>query len=349
MQSLIFFLIFLLPIFLFGFWVVKKPTSLWTGFWFLGFISIITVLLILLIERLSQPVAVFIGMILALILIGLSLFGIYAMIIALFWNERILLKHERKSFANMLPLLVATALILLELILFIGRNNISNKDILSIFSFMNTSFLYFALLFILYGITTILFNLYPIKSQVDYIIVLGAGLYNDKVTPLLASRIEAGIKLYYQQEEKGYAPILILSGGQGADEGISEAQAMLNYIDEKGYTIDRLRLEDKSTTTRENLLFSQTIARKKDGITDFSNKKVVVASNNYHILRAGKIADSLDIPVRGVGAKTRLYYLPTAFIREYIGYLVMSKKTHLVVIGFLFIILVIPLFFKLFI
>lgn len=331
-----------LPLLIFSYWMYQYPTSLWTGFWFLVFSGSTIVLFLLLLEYLYQPLALAISVIIAIPILLFGALGIYATIIALFWNERVLLKYERKSFSNMVPLIVATGLIVLEFSLFIVNTTITNQTILKIFSFINITFLYFALLFVLYGLTTILYNLYPLKRKIDYIIILGAGLNKDKVTPLLASRIEAGIHLYHQQVDKGYDPTIILSGGQGSDELISEAEAMANYIAEKGYAITTIYLENKSTTTKENLLFSQIIAQKKDGIRDFSNKKIVVASNNYHLLRAGKIAKNLDLKIRGVGSKTRLYYLPTAFIREYIGYLVMTKKRHLIVIGTFFILTVLP-------
>lgn len=347
-MALIIFLGLLLPLFIFSYSIYQHPTSLWTGFWFLAFSGAIAILIILLLEMIYQPIALFFAVILGLLLITLGGFGIYATIIALFWNERILLKHERKSFSNMLPLILATALIGLEGTLFIVKTTISNETILKVFSFINIAFLYFALLFILYAITTILFNLFPLKSKIDYIIVLGAGLNKDKVTPLLASRIEVAVTLYQAQIAKGFHPTIILSGGQGSDELISEAQAMSNYLAEKYPSIQKVYLEDKSTTTRENILFSQTIAQKNDGIRDFANQKVVVASNNYHLLRAGKIAQSLGLKFRGTGSKTRLYYLPTAFIREYIGYLVMTKRTHLITIGIFFILTVVPLLLNLF-
>lgn len=345
MNQLLAFAFFSLPFFVFAYWIRKKPTSLWTGFWFLSFAACSTFLLVVLLENISPPLATVIAVTLALILVFFAVFGIYAMAIALFWNERVLLKYERPSFANFLPMIVASAIILFQLFLWITRASITNVTVLSIIALINSCFIYFGLIFILYGLTSILFNLYPIRKPVDYIIILGAGLDKDKVTPLLASRIEAGLKLYNKQVTKGYQPTIILSGGQGDDEEISEAQAMANYIQEKGYSVDKLYLEDKSTNTKENLLFSQAVAQEHDGIANFSKKSVVVASNNYHILRAGKLAHSLGIPVRGIGSKTRLYYLPTAFIREYVGYLVLTKRIHQTVIGILCALTLIPIVF----
>lgn len=339
-------LFIIIPTLLFCYWIYQKPTSLLTGFFFLYFIGSLSAIMVVSLERLNQTLALIVGIALAIPLMAFAVFGIYAMIIALFWNERILLKHERKSLTNMLPLIIATGLMLFELILLLVNTKVTNGFILKMFGFLNASFTYFAMTFILFGLTAILYNLYPITYKVDYIIILGAGLNKDKVTPLLAARINAGLTLYNKQVTKqNHFPTLILSGGQGADEDISEAQAMKNYIDEQGYQVKTIYLEDKSTNTRENLLFSERLASSNDQITGLTNKKVVIATNNYHLLRAGKLAKQLDIKARGVGAKTRLYYLPTGFIREYIGYLVMTKKKHLTVIAVLFGLSLLPLLF----
>ncbi|WP_161947224.1 YdcF family protein, partial [Streptococcus suis] len=68
------------------------------------------------------------------------------------------------------------------------------------------------------------------SGKLDYVVVLGAGLIGNKVTPLLASRIDKGIAIYQKQPGSK----LIMSGGQGPDELIAEGQAMANYALEKG-------------------------------------------------------------------------------------------------------------------
>ena len=327
-------LLSLIPGILFFGWFYLKPTSLWTGFFLSLFLGSCYVFLIILIEKFSPPLARAFAVIAVLPFIFLGVFGIYAMIIGLFWNERVLLKYERPSLSNFVPLIVATFLIVMTLLLAIMPQFLDNPLISALFIVFNSCFGYFSLLFIYYSITAILYNHFPLWQKVDYIIVLGAGLNEDKVTPLLASRIEAGVRLYRQQvQRRNHKPRIILSGGQGSDELISEAAAMSRYLQEQHPDLENVYLEDKSTNTRENILFSEKVAQENDGILSFRTQRLVIASNNYHLLRAGKLARSLGIFARGVGAKTRLYYLPTAFIREYIAYLVMTKKRHLLITG----------------
>lgn len=331
------FLTIVLPGIGFAYYLLKKPTSLWTGFYFTIILTSGGISLILFLEQINTTLAFILAIPLGILLLLVLLFGIYAMIIALFWNERVLLKYERPSLANFLPLIVATGLLFLQILFFLAPRYLENHWLLALFSYVNTLALYFMGIFIMFTLTAFLYNKVPIRGKIDYIIILGAGLNKDKVTPLLSSRIEAGIKLYHRLEEKQQQPTIIVSGGQGPDELISEGEAMAAYIHTHHPDVTRVLIENESTNTQQNITLSEKVAQKADGIGSFKSNKIVIATNNYHLLRAGKLAVYQGINAQGVGAKTRWFYLPTAFIREYIGYLVMTKGTHIKVSATLFI------------
>ena len=60
-------------------------------------------------------------------------------------------------------------------------------------------------------------------------------------------------------------------------------------------------------------------------------------TSSYHVFRAGIYAYMAGIrKVRGIGSKTKGYYIPTAMIREYIALFVMNKKYNIIIIGFIF-------------
>jgi len=326
------------PLICFLYWNYFRPTSLWNGFFFIISSGMVYASLVILVERFSQYFSLILLIPLIISIVFLSILGLSASIVGLFWNEKVLLQREGKSFSNMVPLIVALGLLSVQILMFIVTFYSRNIFLTTLLSFSTATLSYLIFLFILYGTTAILYNHFPIRKKVDYIIVLGAGLINgETVTPLLASRIDKGVELYMKQKRKyGHEPTIILSGGQGKDEKLSEAQAMKHYLDKLPVEINKVYLEEKSTNTDENIKFSEMLAGKEDGIRDFKDKYVVIATNNYHLLRAGKIATRLGIRARGVGSKTKMYYLPTAFIREYVGYLVMTKRKHLIFIGFFF-------------
>jgi uncharacterized SAM-binding protein YcdF (DUF218 family) len=103
---------------------------------------------------------------------------------------------------------------------------------------------------------------------------------------MLAGRLRAAEA--YLAEHPG---VCVLSGGQGADERVSEARAMYVWLTARGIAPERLLLEEKSTSTRENFAFSAEVAR-KNGIT---TTNVVVVTDGFHEFRAHHIAKSLGL------------------------------------------------------
>ena len=174
----------------------------------------------------------------------------------------------------------------------------------------------------------------PVRKEPDAIIVLGSGLIGDKVPPLLAQRLTKAKTIYEQFEGRSK---LIVSGGQGADELTSEAEAMANYLMEQGVPKDAILIENRSRTTFENLTFSKAILEDQ-GL----GKSVLVVTNSFHALRAGVIMRRLKIPGRSVCSKTAFYYLPSAWIRETVGLVSLYWKWHAAFLAFLFL----PWFFS---
>ncbi len=161
----------------------------------------------------------------------------------------------------------------------------------------------------------------PIKKQIDYIIVLGSGIKSEEVPPLLKSRLDKAIEYYV----KNSSSKIVVSGGQGADEPVSEAFAMKKYLLSQQIPEEKILVEDASTTTYENMKFSKKIIF-EDWKNDKENPKILFSTNNYHVLRGALYARKAQLKAEGVGAPTALYFLPTALIREYIALLMLYKK-----------------------
>ncbi|MDN6070406.1 MAG: YdcF family protein [Lactococcus plantarum] len=265
----------------------------------------------------------------AIILIGLLflIFGGYALIIFFFWNARIVLKKESRTLGNMLTLLLGIASVCLILVQhFLIQEN---KVLAYLYSILVALLIYFFFTFLTMLTSSILFNVIKPKLDKDYLIILGAGLLDgEHVTPLLAGRIDAGIAFYHKQLLKtGKRAILVMSGGQGGDEKIPEAVAMSNYALTKGVSTADIVLEDKSKTTLENLKFSKKIL---DDRSQGERYQSAFVSNDYHIFRAGVFARLVGLNSDGIGSRTARYFLPNAFIREYIAMILMYKKRHIV-------------------
>lgn len=247
-------------------------------------------------------------------------------IIVLFTTGKTVIKREGFSLSHALSLLFGVGIIGSSFILPIFMNKIESKILIGIMGFFITVFSYFVLGFIIFLTSSLIYNLWYEKRNKDYLIVLGAGLSGNKVTPLLAGRIDKAIEFYNSQKEKGVKPPkIIMSGGQGPNELVSEALAMKNYALEMGIPEENILMEDKSTNTKENLLFSADLIKKD---SDKNNPKVLFFTTNYHVLRAGILAKSLGLNYNGLGSKTKFYFYVSAIIREYIGiiYLNLNKN-----------------------
>ena len=150
--------------------------------------------------------------------------------------------------------------------------------------------------------------------RADFVVVLGSGLARgDRVPPLLASRLERGRHVYQTLVGRGKTrPVLIVSGGKGSDEQISEAEAMARYLIERGVPADHVLREDQSSTTEENLTFSQAIMeRSRPGY------RCIVVTSNYHVFRTAMLARRLGVNGQVTGSRTAGYYWPTAMLREF--------------------------------
>ncbi|GKS53794.1 YdcF family protein [Enterococcus mundtii] len=316
---------------IFAFFYFTEKRRLLNGLIFnLFLISFGAYLLLLLFETQN----IFIGGIFALIAVPallILLFGIYILVVFLIWNGIIVLKRESRSLANLLTLLLGIALTL-YLIATVFLINYLPAWINVLLSGIAVILIYLFIVFYNFMTVSFLYQFNRPRYNQNYIIVLGAGLINgERVSPLLAKRIDKAIAFYWAQSHATLnPPILLMSGGQGADEKLPEAIAMKNYALEKGIPERDILVETNSTTTLENMRFSKELMDRESGGGAY---RAIFSSNNYHIFRAGLFAKQAQLKANGIGAKTAFYYLPNAFLREYIAILMLHKKRHMIVCG----------------
>ena len=163
----------------------------------------------------------------------------------------------------------------------------------------------------------------------DYVIILGSKIRKDgTLTPILQARVDKAIEFAKEQKEKSNKKIVFVpSGGKGEDEIIAEAEAMKNYLIEKGISLEDIIVEDKSKNTYQNLKFSK---QKID--EDNKDGKIIFSTTNYHVFRSGVIANNEGIDCEGMGSKTKWYFYTNALIREFIANLFNQRKQHFALI-----------------
>jgi uncharacterized SAM-binding protein YcdF (DUF218 family) len=143
------------------------------------------------------------------------------------------------------------------------------------------------------------------------IIVLGCRVRG--VKPSLALQKRCLVAIEYLKNHP--SAVAILSGGQGADEKISEAKCMYNIMIENQIDKRRLFIEDKSTSTDENIIFSKKIIQENN-----LDNKIAIVTSEYHQLRANMICKKNGFShIKTISAKTSKYALPTFYTREIFG------------------------------
>ena len=147
------------------------------------------------------------------------------------------------------------------------------------------------------------------EPDADYIIVLGAAVYGEEPSITLRHRLE-GAARYLDGNPKTKA---VVSGGQGAGEDISEAECMRRYLTEHGIAPERILVEDRSTSTKENLVFSKAVIGSDGGDV----KNIAIVSSGYHLYRAKKMATMLGMHATGVaGSDGYPIYMFGMYLRE---------------------------------
>ena len=147
------------------------------------------------------------------------------------------------------------------------------------------------------------------KPGADYVVVLGAQWKTNGPSYVLQKRLDAAsVYLMANPDTK-----VIVSGGQGSNEPISEAAGMRDYLVAAGVEEERILMEDQSTNTYENLVFSSRLF-------DKTTERIVLVTNNFHVYRAVKIAEKQGYAqVEGLAADSYPAMIPNNLLREFFG------------------------------
>lgn len=130
-------------------------------------------------------------------------------------------------------------------------------------------------------------------KNVDCILILGAGVWGDKPSPMLKDRLDKGIELY----KSGVAPKIIMSGDHGRED-YDEVNLMKNYAIEEGVPSEDIFMDHAGFSTYDSMYRAKNV---------FQVKKMVVVSQQFHLYRALYISNALDVEAYGVMAEPTKY------------------------------------------
>lgn len=149
-------------------------------------------------------------------------------------------------------------------------------------------------------------------AEADTVIVLGCKVDRNGPSRMLRERLDAA----YDYLQENTDAVVIVTGGQGSDEPEPEGTAMQKYLVKKGIDAGRIYVEDKSESTRENLINAESIMQENR-----LSAPVLIVTNEFHVLRARMIANSLSIEASTLPAPTDLFFFGAYYIRELYGVL----------------------------
>lgn len=142
------------------------------------------------------------------------------------------------------------------------------------------------------------------------VVILGCQVRASGPSLMLTRRMDTAIR-YLNVHPK---VSVIVSGGQGEDEPMSEAQCMYDYLTAKGISPKRIIMESESASTKENLKNTLEILDSRE-----LPHEITIVTDGYHQLRASMIASDLGIRTKALSAYTSWYLLPTYCLREWFG------------------------------
>lgn len=161
-----------------------------------------------------------------------------------------------------------------------------------------------------FSVTTalILVNSSEPEEKADAVIVLGGGIRGTSPTLTLKYRLDKTLEYVKDAPDA----LVVVSGGQGPDEAVSEAEVMRSYLISHGLDESRIIAEAASASTTENFLFSSALIRERLG----DNAKTVFVTTRFHVFRAERVASKLGVDAQGIPAKGVWYITPNDYLRE---------------------------------
>ncbi|MFD8954694.1 YdcF family protein [Streptomyces xanthophaeus] len=258
-------------------------------------------------------------------------FGAFALGVFLVRNGMTMVRKEGLRPANLLSMLAGLAIFALIALLILVAV-VGSPVLGGIAGTLTVVAGYVSFVFFCFLGYAFLYGRIKVRGDVDHVVMLGSGLIGgDRVPPLLASRLRKGQAIHASQLARGgRPPVLLVAGGKGSDEKVAEARAMADWLIAEGVPAEHIVLEDRSTTTEENMRFSREIMEAHDPAY-----RCVVVTNNFHAFRAAMLARKTGVNGQVLGSPTAKYYWPSATIREFVAVFWEHRAVNLAICGLL--------------
>ncbi|MEV6768649.1 YdcF family protein [Nocardia sp. NPDC051030] len=307
--------------------VIRDPRRVSTGLVLVAAISLIALWVVLALHVVAPPIVVEVVFAVFFLLPPLSLLAAGVGLVA---NGVVLTRREGLRIATAVAPVAGIGLIALP---FIAFQVIDTRDAWQTALAVLATLLGLLILVQLIAFTgyALLYARLPQRAGADAVVVLGCGLHGGEVTPLLASRLDRAVQVYLSE---GGTPLFITSGGQGPGESVAEADAMAEYLVAAGIDDGNIVRENRSRNTEENLRFTLRELRERGLEPD--TMRMTVFTSDFHVLRTAGLTRRHGLDAQVTGARTARYFVPAAFLREFVAVLATHRRANLIIAGVLF-------------
>lgn len=148
------------------------------------------------------------------------------------------------------------------------------------------------------------------EVRTDYLVILGAGIKGETLSLALYERLMTALGYLGKYPDTK----VVVSGGQGPHEAITEAEAMSRFLVSRGISNDRILLETHATSTMENFTYSRQLIEQKTGKPP---TQITFVTSSFHILRAKMLAERNGFTAHALSAKTPWQAIVQVYVREY--------------------------------
>jgi len=142
------------------------------------------------------------------------------------------------------------------------------------------------------------------------VVILGCKVRSGAPSLMLKKRLDSALNYLNQHPD---VPVIVC-GGQGEDESITEAECMFQYLTAHGIDEARIYRDDTSTSTLENMQNAKAIITEQEWLPE-----ITIVTDAYHQYRSARIAHSIGLKTDAVSAKTSWYLVPSYWVREWLG------------------------------
>lgn len=273
-------------------------------------------------------------------------------------NGLVMLRRERPTAGNLVGLAAGLGLVGImvgSVLLFLTGSPVATLAAI----WLGLVASYFAFVFVCFATFCLLYARRRRRRPVQAVVILGSGVRDGHIPPLLAARLTRAVELRAEHQAAGWPlPLLVPSGGQGPDEIEPEGESMARWLRDHDVPSEAILVEPRARNTEENLRFSAELVAERfaelpaaeeavsttDPVPQVppapvppapvpSARAFAVVTNDYHAFRAALQARRLGLDAEAVGARTAAYFVPSAYLREFIAILRENRWLHLIMVA----------------